>query len=155
MTVIIGVVILASLFVYAVLIELIKKQFAPFAGFAPMHDDQLTTMRYVLLGVVAVEFFAIRLVSRLMLSSKTADQRSQNVAQFSTDAQKLMTAAIVTYALCESVAIYGLVLFMIQGKSMDFYLFLLISLFYFGIFFPRYSAWEEWMKERRNPIRGQ
>jgi hypothetical protein len=32
--------------------------------------------------------------------------------------------------------------------STGFYLFPMISLFFFSFYFPKYGRWEEWMKER-------
>jgi hypothetical protein len=62
--------------------------------------------------------------------------------------QKLAATAIIIFALAESIAIFGLVLFFLTNRASDFYLFLAISLASFALFFPRYSQWEEWMKRR-------
>lgn len=147
MTAFIGLTMIASLIIYAVLVELIKKQNAPFGGFSPM-PDVIATLRYALLGVVAVEFFVIRLLNTLMLSGKAPLRSSPATIRFAPEVQRLVSASVVTYALCESVAIYGLVLFLIQGNSGDFYLFLVLSLFYFSIYFPKYGKWEEWIAEQ-------
>lgn len=147
-TVIIGLAMMASLLLYAILVETIKKQHAPFGGFAPMPLDTAATFRYALLGVAIAEFFLIQLLNKLILSAKAPVP-----GRFSRAVQKLMTSAVVTFGLCESVAIYGLVLFLVQGNPNDFYLFLLISLFYFSIFFPKYSTWEAWIKEREKARR--
>jgi F0F1-type ATP synthase membrane subunit c/vacuolar-type H+-ATPase subunit K len=147
-TAFIGLAMFASLVVYAAVVELIKKQNAPFGGFGPLPPDVFSTLRYALLGVVVVEFFAIRLLNRLMLSGKVPLRSSAMTVPFAPEVQRLVTAAIVTYALCESVAIYGLVLFLIQGNTSDFYFFLALSFACFGIYFPKYSAWEEWIAER-------
>lgn len=155
MTAFIGVVMLASLIVYAVVVELIKKQNEPFGGYSPLPPDVLSTLRTALLGVAAVEFFVIRLLNKLMLSGSAPLQSSPTIVQFAPEVQRLMSAAIVTYALCESVAVYGLVLFLIQGNTNDFYLFLALSLVYFSIYFPRYGAWEERTAEQeRGQARG-
>ncbi len=148
MTAFIGLAMIASLIVYAAVVELIKKQNAPFGGYSPLPPDVLSTLRYALMGVAAVEFFVIRLLNKLMLSGKVPLRSSAMTAQFAPEVQWLVTAAIVTYALCESVAIYGLVLFLIQGNSSDFYLFLALPFAYFGIYFPKYGTWEEWIAER-------
>ncbi len=145
-TVIIGLAMMASLLVYAIVVENIRKQFDPFGGFAPMTEG-FETFRYALLAVAVVQFFVIQFLNKLILSAK-APVRNTPVTQFTPEIQRLITAAIVAFALCESVAIYGFVLFLVQGSSNDFYLFLLISLLYFSIFFPKYSVWEAWVKER-------
>lgn len=152
-TAIIGLAMIASLAVYAVLVELITRQNAPFGGFTPM-PDVIDTLRYALLGAAVLEFPFIQILNKAMLSPKATFFRNVSTAgPFSPDVQRLISSAIITFALCESVAIFGLVLFLVQGKTADFYLFLLISLFYFSIFFPRYGAWEAWMRERGKAVR--
>jgi len=103
-------------------------------------------LRYVLLGIAFVEFFLIRFVRRMIFSrggriNSLANQRDPILAK----AQKLLTASIITFAFCESVGIYGLVLFLIGRNSFDFYLFTFLSLIFFGYYFPKYSQWEEWV----------
>jgi F0F1-type ATP synthase membrane subunit c/vacuolar-type H+-ATPase subunit K len=150
-TAFVGLAMMACLIVYTVVVELIKKQHAPFGGYAPI-PDAFDTLRYALMAVVVVEFFVIRLLNKLMLSGKAPTRSSPASAPFAPNVQRLMSASIVTYALCESVAIYGLVLFLIQGNTGDFYLFLAASLVFFTVYFPRYGNWEEWIAQQE---RGQ
>jgi F0F1-type ATP synthase membrane subunit c/vacuolar-type H+-ATPase subunit K len=145
-TVVIGVVMIGTLFIYAGIVEFLKTQSSTFKEFGTA-PDVVALLRYVLLGVAIVEFFAILYMKKAMLSAEAGVQQTSVVGPFGSEGQ-LVTAAIVTFALCESVAIYGLVLFLLGRSTTDFYLFLLISLFYFGIFFPRYGSWEEWMQGR-------
>jgi F0F1-type ATP synthase membrane subunit c/vacuolar-type H+-ATPase subunit K len=149
-TVNIGLVMMAGLVVFAIVVELIKKQHATFNGFAPLSADAFTTLRYALLTFAAVEFFVIRMVNKAVLSAKALETRTASAAA---PFAQLMSAAIVTFALCESVALCGLVLFLIQGDTTDFYLFLMISVGYFTIHFPKYAKWEAWMREREKGAR--
>ncbi len=144
-TVTIGLAMMASLVVCAIVVELIKKQHAAFNGYAPLSADAFTTLRYTLLTFAAVEFFVIRMVNKAVLSAKAPETRTAPAAA---PFAQLMSAAIVTFALCESVALGGLVLFLIQGDTADFYLFLMISLGYFTINFPKYATWEAWVREK-------
>lgn len=143
-SVIIGIAIIASVFIYAVVVELIKSEYEPFKGFSPFQEIEI--LRYILLGISIAEFFFIRYIRNFVLSGKTMMATSKQ-GQFSAPIQRLITTSIVSYALCESVAIYGLVLFLIGGDSLDFYAFMVLSLVYFAVYFPRYSQWEEWMRE--------
>jgi hypothetical protein len=59
-----------------------------------------------------------------------------------------MNAAVITDTFCESIAVLGLVLHFLGGSPTDFYVFMLISLFFFSVYFPKYRRWEEWMKGR-------
>ena len=121
---------IVTVFVYAVVVELIKKNFAPFKGFAPFPEVYI--LRYVFLGLTIADFFLIKFIWRKLLSAST---------------QKLIETSIITYALCESVAIYGLILFLAAGSSLDFYTFMILSLSFFGVYFPRYGHWKKWVKE--------
>ena len=56
---------------------------------------------------------------------------------------QLAQAAVITFALCEAVALFGLVLFLLAGNAMDFYVFMVISLGFFYLFFPKYAQWEQ------------
>ncbi len=105
----------------------------------------LDLLRYIFLGVAIVEFFVIRVMRRIILSGGgRISGLSGREDPFSAKVRRLFTAAIITFAFCESVGIYGLVLFLVGGNSSDFYLFLFLSLALFALYFPRYSQWEEW-----------
>ena len=149
-TVVIGLVMIGTLVIYTGIVEFLKTKDSGFKEFGAA-PDVVALLRYVLLGVTIVEFFAIQFVKKAMLSAGARVQTSVT-GPMGPEAQ-LVSAAIVTFALCESVAVYGLVLFLLGRSTPDFYLFLLISVFYFGIFFPRYGAWEEWMQEREKAAR--
>jgi hypothetical protein len=56
------------------------------------------------------------------------------------------TASIVSLTMCLAIAVYGLVLFLIGGRPMDFYGFALVALLGLAVFFPRQSQWEEWAR---------
>jgi F0F1-type ATP synthase membrane subunit c/vacuolar-type H+-ATPase subunit K len=150
-TVVIGLVMMASVLIYAVVAEIIKKQNAPFSGFSPLPPDVFTTLRYALLAVAVIQYFIIQFLNKVMLSSNAPAMGTVSPAGSSTP---LISASVVAFALSESVAVYGLVLFLIQGDSTDFYLFLMISLIYFTIYFPKYEKWEEWVREREKGARG-
>jgi F0F1-type ATP synthase membrane subunit c/vacuolar-type H+-ATPase subunit K len=149
-TVTIGLAMMASLLVYAVVVEVIKNRNPTFRGFSPLSADTFTTLLYTLLTFAIVEFFVIRIVNKALLSAKN---RAVQSAPAAAPYAQLMSAAIVTFVLCETVAICGLVLFLIQGDTTDFYLFLMISLVYFTIYFPKYNKWEEWVRGKDTATR--
>jgi len=124
----IGLAMIAAVFVYAGVVELIKWQLAPFAGFAKLDPRMVGLLKYGFLTLAAVQFGIIKVVPKI-LPTRSAD----NLAQ----------AAVITFALCEAVAVLGLVLFLLAGNPMDFYIFMLISLGFFYLFFPKYEQWEQ------------
>lgn len=126
----IGLAMIAAVFIYAGVVEVIKWQWAPFTGFAKLPPQTAVLLKYIFLVLAAAQFVIIKAVQKLMVA-----QSLDNLPQ----------AAIVTFALCETVAILGLVLFFLTGNGLDFYVFMVISLGYFYLFFPKYEQWEQMM----------
>ena len=66
-------------------------------------------------------------------------------------AEELQRTAVITYALAEAPAVYGLVLFFLSGSSWDFYAPLAWAplawaLVLLLLHFPRRSEWETWTR---------
>jgi len=127
----IGLCMIASVFVYAGVVEVIKWQWAPFAGFVKLEPHTAALLKYVLLAVAAAQYGAIKVVQKI-LPARSPDHLPQ--------------AAIITFALCESVAVLGLVLFLLTGNFLDFYIFMVISLGFFYLHYPKYEQWEQMVK---------
>lgn len=146
-----GISMVAAIIIYAVSSESIKAQYAPFDGFVKP-PPPMEILRPVLLVVSAAMFFAIRFIRKAILSADPDRFAKRKVLNRSGSYQgeigQFVAMSVVVYALCESVAIYGLVLFLIAGSSFDFYLFMALSLVYFGIFFPRFYELKEWYRRR-------
>ena len=132
----IGLAMIASIFVYAGVVELIKWQMAPFAGFAKLDPETVALLKYAFLALAAVQFGVIKAVQKI-LPARSVDN--------------LSTTAVITFALCESVGVLGLVLFLLAGNSMDFYIFMVISLGFFTLFFPKYDQWEQRLRAAGSP----
>lgn len=126
----IGLVMIASVFIYALLVEIIKRYFAPFTGFASLSGQLADILRYILLMIAILHFFLIRIIQKKYASPPAAN---------------LPLAAIITFTLCESVAVYGLVLFLLAGNPANYYIFMTIAVLFFYIFFPKYDHWEKVM----------
>jgi hypothetical protein len=132
----IGVTIIASLFVYLIVVEVLRTQLKPFRGFAPL--SEMSTFRYIFYGLAVLEVLVIRLVQSLLLKRAPGDTVKIAV-------QKLFRASILTVCLSEVPAILGLVLFLIGGLNKDFYALLAVSLVLVFMYFPRLSSWEGWV----------
>jgi hypothetical protein len=126
----IGLAMMAAVFVYAGVVEVIKWQWSPFTGFARLDPHTAGLLRYIFLALAAGQYVMIKVVRKIVLA-RSLDNLPQ--------------AAIITLALCESLALLGLVLFLLCGNSLDFYLFMVISLGFFYRFFPKYDEWENLM----------
>jgi len=127
----IGLAMIAAVFVYAGVVELIKWQLAPFAGFAQLDPHTAAFIKYAFLALAAAQFGVIKIVQKILPTRSV---------------ENLSVTAIITFALCEAVAVLGLVLFLLAGNSLDFYIFMVISLGFFTLFFPKYDQWEQRMR---------
>ena len=144
MATVIGYGMIGTLLIFTAVVETLKAMNHGTEGFLP--PSALELLRYLLLGMTFIEFFMIRIVRKMILSGGGRMSALSNQGDpLLSKVQKLFTAAIVTFALCESAGIYGLVLFIIGGSSFDFYLFVFLSLVLFAVTFPKYPQWEEWV----------
>jgi F0F1-type ATP synthase membrane subunit c/vacuolar-type H+-ATPase subunit K len=123
----IGLAMIASVFMYVGVVVVLQRVFAPFSGFATLAPAQVQTLKYLFVALALGIFFLIKILQRVIGADSV---------------EKLFQAAMVTFALSESVAVLGLVLFLLAGNSVDFYLFMFLSLFYFWFFYPKYQDWE-------------
>jgi ABC-type uncharacterized transport system permease subunit len=127
-----GIAMISSLFIYAFIVEFIKVN----VNINPP-SSMVDLLRYLFFAIAIVEFLLIRFLRSRMISGPSSQAKIQ----------KLFSLSILTYALCESVAIYGLILFLIGGRRFDFYSLMILSLIFFAIYFPRYTQWEEWLQK--------
>lgn len=128
----IGLAMIASVFLYAVIVEVFKRYYEPFTGFADLPPHLADMIKYVLLAVALVFFLLIRVLQNRLAALSP---------------RLLPSIAIMSFALSEAVAVFGLMLFLLTGNSLDFYLFFAVSLFLFYIYFPRYNEWERRMAQ--------
>ena len=132
----IGLAMIASVFVYAGVVELLKWKWAPFAGFATLDPHTVALIKYAFLALSAAQFGIIKALQKILPTRSV---------------ENLSMAAVVTFALCESVAVLGLALFLLSGQPMDFYIFMVISLGFFTLFFPKYDEWEQRLRAGSSP----
>jgi hypothetical protein len=146
MTTLIGLWTIGSVLIYAVIVEFIKSRTIPFETLAP--QPFIGTLNTILYVESAAIFLLIQLINSRILASDLSLPGTNRQSSLSPETERLVTAAIATYAFCESIAIFGLAVFLLGGTSTGFYIFPMISLFFFSFYFPKYGRWEKWMKER-------
>ena len=138
MTVFVGLSMMTSLLIYLIVATVVERQVSMEVG---------DVVFYIGIGISAALFFVVRIVTGAMLGPGGERTGSASAAGGPPIA-KLQTAAIVTFAICEVPAVLGLVLYFLGRSMTDFYLFLLISLFCFATYFPRFGQWEEWFRQQ-------
>lgn len=136
----IGLALIGTVFLYAAVVEVLKRTLAPFAGFAVLDPGQAQTLKYLFVALGIGHFFLIKFLQKILAAHSL---------------ERLFQAAVVTFALSEAVAVYGLVLFLLSGHAMDFYLFMFLSLFYFWFFYPKYQEWEAELQAPSVPRAGE
>ncbi len=128
----IGLAMMAAVFLYAGLVLAVDQGYIPYKGLSNIDIGILDKVKYILLVLSIVHYFIIRFFQKISFKS----------------AAYLPAGSVLTFALCEAVAIYGLVLFLLSGNSTDFFLFMLISLLYFYLLYPKYGDWEKLVNQQ-------
>ncbi len=135
----IGIAIIASLFVYLVVVEVLRAKAGPFLGFVSLPG--IATLRYIFYGLAVIEVLATRLLQGILLRRAPGDDARATVL-------KLARTSVVTLSLSEVPALLGLVLFLLGGLNKDFYALLGVSLILVFMYFPRLGSWEEWVERK-------
>jgi hypothetical protein len=124
---------------FAYVAEMIRTQQAPFVGFVP--TAPLGLLRLVLAAMAVFDLVVVNIVRQKIVAGRAAAGQGAPLAQ------RLLNASIVALGMCESIAIYGFVLFLLGGQRADFYAFAAFALLGFAIYFPRRSQWEAWARQ--------
>jgi hypothetical protein len=140
---IIGGAMIFSVFVYAAVVELLKKFSAPHSS-APAAD----MFGYLFFLVSLCNMYLIPFLRDRILASTHRDSSTNAMpAAFARAVKKVLSASLVSYMLCNAIGLYGLLLFLLTRNHKHFYGFMLLSLLFFSFYFPRYYQWREWMEK--------
>lgn len=131
-TSIIGVVFLLAIFAYGFLVSVIARGNGP-SGTVKVSSTPY--LKYVLILVSVVQIAAIHFFRKIILAQSEAPKNPI----------KLQNTSIVIFAMCEAVAIYGVLAVLLTWNMFDFYPFAFLSLISFALYFPRYRDWEIWL----------
>ena len=134
MTAIICAAMIAGLFPYLVVVEIVRSQLGSEGYLMDAHQVEL--LAYVLYGLASLPFIVPHLIKRHVIA--TAPQEGQDVLVF-----RLRTATFLSYAMSEAPAVFGLVLFFLAGLITAFYALWFVSLLSMLLQFPRLQSWEE------------
>jgi hypothetical protein len=154
---IIAVALMASIFVYILLAEYILLEHLN-VSFPNL--DLFRIVLYIISGVeigIIIWFRHILLKKTAPLPPGMTDRLKQHHQTVNgpedekemTLIQRLITTTIITFALSESIAIYGLILFMLGKQRQDLYLLAGLALILMFIFFPKFEDWKLSLEEFR------
>ena len=136
-----------SILIYAGLIPILKNN--PELPLIKLPVEQLNLIKYILFGISIFNYFVAAFIRKVMLVQLVASYHAGlkvASAEPSGRIPNFMAVEVVTFAICESVAIYGLVLYLIGKRPEDFYTQIILALLFFILYFPKPSKWAEWEK---------
>jgi hypothetical protein len=139
-SIVFGSVMIIKLLGYIIIINLIKIYLAPFNGFSDF--SRVDILQYVFLGIALAEFGFLRFIRKKIVKKLQIGEPKREYI-----IERLLILSLIIYAICESIVILGLLLFLIAGSTLNFYFFLLLGLLCLGIYFPRYGQWKKWVPE--------
>ncbi len=140
---------IGSMFVYAGVVKYIKRSTPQTGQVINLSGSDANMFRNVLLVVAVLEYIFIRFIRGKALSSKIKlVPVSGTKSPFSPPVRAILSVSIMTYGLCYTVVVYGFILFFLSHVTMNFYIFMVISLIFFALFRPQYSQWQEWIESR-------
>ena len=132
-----------GVFIYALAVEIMRMKSAFHKTTSPFQEGGLPV--FILLSFAIITFFLIKSIRNQILKSSGNPAGSKN--PLSPKVARLLKASLISNAICELVAIYGLLLFLPTKNPFDFYILMVLALIYFAFSFPRYTQWEEWIQE--------
>lgn len=133
----VGVVVAASLAVYLGLVEVLRAVLRPFRGWEP--EIEVRPLRFAAFGAAVAVILLIRFVRPVLLKRRAGEGRKASIL-------RLQRASFLTLLLAEIPAVLGVVLFVLAGHNVDFYALLVASLILVFMYFPRWAAWEDWLR---------
>jgi FtsH-binding integral membrane protein len=107
------------------------------------------TLRYILMGIAAAVVISMNIVKNKMLSIENdndTEKQDRNQAEIYYG-RRLLTAFVVSYAFAESIAIFGLVLYILGQDLTELVAFCGVAFFLMMVHFPKYSDWESRLKD--------
>ncbi|MBW1974439.1 MAG: hypothetical protein JRI45_02560 [Deltaproteobacteria bacterium] len=112
---------------------------------APLDPSLLKTIRLVLyalsiLTVVITKLIRSKIIASISVGSERTGVPREMIGQV---LQKYRVANIVSFALCETIAIYGLLLFLMGGSATDLYILIALSALSMFLLRPRREELEE------------
>lgn len=110
----------------------------PSGGQSAVENSPMIRQIFWIVGISIL--FSVSLLHRLMLkNAKKKDFNSREMLK------QLQTTSMVTFGMCESIGILGLILSIMTKNINDYYGLGFLSLASFGLFSPKIHLWEEQM----------
>jgi len=139
---------IASVFIYA-LVAMVIQESGPLPGFSGSKEQEQMLRIFIFAIAIGDALFTFIFKKFLLAGSAGIAQGMNESLVIPVLAQKLQVTTIVVLAFCESVAVFGLVLFFLTGNNSDMYILLALSLLLFIFHFPRLGKWRDFISDRQ------
>jgi hypothetical protein len=136
----IAIALIGSLFVESFVIEMLR-WFVPFNGFAGAENGISPLFQYILMVLGLSDLVFLPFLRRSLLSPRNVSSTNPSVL-----IPRLMSVTIISLAISNAPALLGLVIFLMWGERLPFYMLWGVSLIFMLVYFPRMSFWEEWVE---------
>ena len=140
-----------SFMVFAYTVHFISARLDPFEGLFPLIKGN--TLKYALLGITIAVSLLVRLLKYMIPSGKLtvhapkflSEHLPEKLTIRSEILQRLLLTWSIIFGACGLVAVFGVAVFLVSGKLVDFYIFLVLSLILLAANFPLYRDWERFL----------
>jgi len=141
--VVMWVIFLVSIFLYGVLVYIWEKKLSPLPSIESIKQDMKTTFVISFAFLSISQMFACAFLQKMLSNTETIAQKIKSAPDTVTIGGALMSSFIINLAFRESIAIYGLGLYMIFHSVDLFYYFAIPSFFLILIARPSFDSWKE------------
>jgi hypothetical protein len=141
--VVIGLALMLANFVYVGIAQIMKLTAnpKPFTGLGA--GVPIGIMRWVFIAISLSFVPLIGILREQVLKGKTR-LRPSGISPL---VQRLVTAHVLTFGLCDAIGIFGLLLFLLAANDLDLYGFIGSALLLELYHFPRLTDWERWLHD--------
>jgi len=130
-----GLAYLIDILLYVAVMLFVARYFDPFQGIGS--NEVSHVVRIALYSLSFSQIFFIKILANKPFKNRDKIGLEERIVQ-------LKKSALIIYGLCDGVALFGLIMFILYGAGPDFFIFLFLSIFYLIIYFPRFDEWETW-----------
>jgi len=112
-------------------------------------------LRYFIIAAAAIGIIVMSIVKNLIISGEIKIEKAQfhGKKEEKTETReeeftrRLFRVFFVSYSVWDTIAMFGLILFILGKNSTELYAFVGVALFMMMVHFPRYDDWESRLKD--------
>ncbi len=141
--VVIWVVFLVSIFLYGILVYVWEKKLSPLPPIESIKQDMKNTFVVSFAFLSISQMFFCAFLQKMLSNTESIAQKIKAAPDTVTIGGDLMGSFVINLAFRESIAIYGLGLYIIFHSVDLFYYFAIPSFFLILLVYPSFNSWKE------------